>query len=171
MLKLALFFAALGMTPAGFVLPVSPAGADAATAHVVRSIFEYSRWPRPTETVRLCVAGATDHAEALDGITLSDGRGVRRIDVPGGRLPAPGQCDALYLGRQSAAEIAHAVAAVRGQGVVTIAEADPDCASEEMFCLIYSARAIAFRLNVDAISRSGVRIDPRILRLSQGGDR
>lgn len=58
---------------------------------------------------------------------------------------------------------------VRGAPIVTIAENDPACRSEAMFCLVFLEDAMAFQLNIDAVSRSGVRIDPRVLRMSQGG--
>jgi YfiR/HmsC-like len=60
-------------------------------------------------------------------------------------------------------------AAVRGRGVLTIAEADPGNVSEAVIVLTYQPHSLSFRLNIDAISRSGLRIDPRVLRISQGG--
>ena len=61
------------------------------------------------------------------------------------------------------------VAAARGNGVLTIAEADPACRSQAMFCMVYEPRAVSFRMNLDAIARSGLRVDPRVLRLAEGG--
>jgi hypothetical protein len=37
-----------------------------------------------------------------------------------------------------------------------------------MFCLVYLPRALTFQLNIDAVSRSGLSVDPRVLRLSRG---
>lgn len=60
-------------------------------------------------------------------------------------------------------------AQARGRGVLTIAEADPDCRSQAMFCLLFTPQAATFRMNIDAIARSGLKVDPRVLRISQGG--
>jgi hypothetical protein len=38
-----------------------------------------------------------------------------------------------------------------------------------MFVLTYQPDALSFRLNVDAVSRSGLKVDPRVLRVAQGG--
>lgn len=171
MLKLAsLWLLSAGLVPApvGFDLPLG-AATEGTTAHVVESILEYTRWPRPTEPIRLCVAGPTGHGGALGGIVLDDGRRVHRIDLADGGLPGAGQCDVVYLGRLAVGQLQRATAAVRGQAVVTIAEADPGCHGEAMFCLVFGIRSLSFRLNIDAVSRSQVRIDPRVLRLAQGG--
>ncbi|MEO7470390.1 MAG: YfiR/HmsC family protein, partial [Sphingobium limneticum] len=45
----------------------------------------------------------------------------------------------------------------------------PDCGSGAIFCLLYAPQTLSFQLNIDAVSRSAVRIDPRVLRLSKGG--
>ena len=55
------------------------------------------------------------------------------------------------------------------RGVLTIAEADPDGRSQAMFSLLFRPGALNFRLNIDAVSRSGLKVDPRVLRLAQGG--
>ena len=52
--------------------------------------------------------------------------------------------------------------------MVTIAEADPGCRSQAMFCLLPGKDDLSFELNIDAVARSGVAIDPRLLRMSRG---
>lgn len=134
----------------------------------VRSLVEYTRWPQPPNPVELCVAGPASHAGQLDAVRLNDGRTLNRRVVTASPAALAG-CDVVYIGRVPLAGQRQLTAAVRGRGVMTVAEADPDCRSEAMFCLIYPARGLSFRLNVDAVSRSGLRVDPRVLRVSQGG--
>ncbi|HQV04660.1 MULTISPECIES: YfiR family protein [unclassified Novosphingobium] len=139
-----------------------------AVARTVRAMIEYTRWPSRQEPVRLCVAGAAQHAGQLDGIRLSDGRRVERRNVsasPGGIAG----CNVLYLGNLSIAQQRQLTTAVRGRGVLTIAEADPGNAAEAMFALTYQPKGLSFRMNIDAISRSGLKVDPRVLRVAQGG--
>ena len=57
------------------------------------------------------------------------------------------------------------IASTTGRPVVTIVEADLACRSGAMFCLLYAPQSLSFRLSIDAVSRSTVRIDPRVLRL------
>lgn len=120
---------------------------DNAVGRIVQSITEYTTWPRRENPVTLCVIGPASHANGLDGLRLADGRLIDRQTVT----------------------VATLTARVRGQGVLTIAEFDPDCRSQAMFCLLYPPQAVTFRMNIDAIARSGLKVDPRVLRISQGG--
>lgn len=139
-----------------------------AVVRTVRSLVEYTRWPQSPNPVELCVAGPASHAGQLASVRLSDGRVLNRRAVAANAAALAG-CDVVYIGRLPLAGQRQLTAAVRGRGVMTLAEADPDCRSEAMFCLIYPAKGLSFRLNVDAVSRSGLRVDPRVLRVSQGG--
>lgn len=139
-----------------------------AVARVVQSLAEYTRWPSPRNPLRLCVAGPALHAGRLDGLRLADGRTIDRRTLPPGAI-TPGACDAVYIGQLPLPAQRQLTAALRGRGVMTIAEADPTCRSQAMFCLSFTTQAVSFRLNVDAVARSGLRVDPRVLRLSTGG--
>ena len=95
-------------------------------------------------------------------------RAITRRAVPASPVALAG-CDALYIGQVPPPQARQLTDAVRGRGVLTIAEADPLCRSQAMFCMVYDPRAINFRMNIDAIARSGLRVDPRVLRLAEGG--
>lgn len=142
------------------------AGSDAqaaATARMVRSFIDYTRWPARTEAVTLCVVGPTSNAGQFDGLALADGRKVTRRMAG---LAALAGCQVVYLGRLEQASARSVVAAVRGKGVLTIAENDPICRSQAMFCLKPDRQSLGFLVNIDAISRSGLRVDPRVLRMA-----
>lgn len=139
-----------------------------AAARTVQAMIEYTRWPTRTAPMALCVTGPALHAARLDGLRLSDGRTVERRDVAAAGIAAQG-CDVVYMGQIALPAMRQVTAAVRGRGVLTIAEADPQCRSQAMFCLAFAPRAVSFRLNIDAVSRSGLRVDPRVLRMAQGG--
>jgi hypothetical protein len=136
-------------------------------ARTVGSILAYSRWPAAPDPVRLCVIGAASHAALLNG-PLPGGITVSRRNLPAGSSDAAIMCDALYLGNLPLSEMRATIGTVRGRPVVTIAEDDPDCRSEAMFCLVFGQAALSFEMNIDAISRSAVRIDPRVLRMARG---
>lgn len=159
--------------PAGLPLDGGDASRAEATAHIVASILAYSRWPSPPAPVRLCVIGPADHADNFASLTLPQGtrpRGTRveRRDLAPTAPSIPATCDAVYIGKLPLPTMRLVNATARGQAIVTIAENDPDCRSEAMFCLIQGPGALSFRINLDAISRSTVRIDPRVLRISRG---
>ena len=157
--------AAPGMTEVA--IPAAPGRVDEATDRLVRSIFEYTRWPARPDPVRLCLVGATRHAARLGTGALLDGRRIDARAVPGDGYAALPACDALYLGDIGPDRIRRWTAAARGRAVVTIAEADPPCAGKAMFCLMHQRDALSFQLDIDAVARSAVRIDPRVLRLAR----
>lgn len=138
-----------------------------AVARVVQSLVEYTRWPSPRSPVRLCVAGGAAYAGRIDGLRLADGRTIERRNLPAAAASTAG-CDAVYIGQLPLPAQRQLTTALRGRGVLTIAEADSACRSQAMFCLSFAARAVSFRLNIDAVARSGLRVDPRVLRLSTG---
>lgn len=140
-----------------------------AVARVVQSLVEYTRWPTPRNPLRLCVAGAALYAGRLDGLRLADGRTIERRSLPPAAVAQAG-CEAVYIGQLPLPAQRQLTAALRGRGVMTIAEADPACRSQAMFCLSFTPQAVSFRLNVDAVARSGLKVDPRVLRLSTGGE-
>jgi YfiR/HmsC-like len=160
---------AVPMTPVG--LPLNGGAnrfADGA-ARTVQSLLEFSRWPSRPNPVRLCVIGTARHAEKLTDLILSGGRPVVRRNFPANADAIGTSCDALYIGKMALPAIRQVTARVRGAAVVTIAEDDPGCRSEAMFCLQFEPSTLSFLINVDAVSRSAVRVDPRVLRMSKGG--
>lgn len=156
-----------GFRQASLPVDARPDAHSRAAARVVGSILTYSRWPAPPDPIRLCVLGPAHYDAALKDV-LPGGLSVERRDLPASATDLAGTCDALYLGAIGQPAMAHALAQVRGAAVVTIAERDPECRGEAMFCLIVRDRTVSFALNLDAVSRSRVRIDPRVLRISRG---
>ena len=137
-------------------------------ARMVGGIISYSRWPARNgdgDGISICTMGSTRYAARLDEAGGAAGRPVTtRAIVPGSAAAAQG-CDVLYIGDIAPAQRLRAVAAIHGQAVLSIAEDDPVCRGGTMFCVVLNDGSLTFRLNVDAISRGTVRVDPRVLRL------
>jgi len=155
-------------TPVSLRMAPGDEGARQATGHLVRSILEYTRWPARPDPIRLCVVGPALYRFSSSQFTIGDGRNVAPRALPASDTAAAKSCDALYLGDIGLDRTRAWSTAVRGAAVVTITQADPACASEAMFCLIYGKREMSFEINVDALARSQVRVDPRVLRLAAG---
>lgn len=139
------------------------------TAKVVGAMLTYTRWPGRSDTpLRLCIVGPAVFAGRFSEMIVPGGREVRIAPVPASAQSLPGNCDAVYMGELAMPVMRQITARLRGAPVLTIAEADPLCRSEAMFCLVYERQALSFQLNIDAVSRSAVTVDPRVLRLSRG---
>lgn len=137
-------------------------------ARTVTSIVEYSRWPQDISVVRLCLMGTPAHADRIVERPLSRSRTLRPVSIRS-VTEASGRCDVVYLGQMTLDEQRRFTAATQSLPILTIAEADPACRSRAMVCLLFEADALSFRVNLDSIARSPVRIDPRVLRLGISG--
>jgi hypothetical protein len=148
------------------VEPTAAAAPDSAesVASLVGGIISYSRWPTQPRPVRLCLAGATRYALRISEAQRTAGQSLMIRSL--GSLASPATCDVLYIGAMRPAAQRRMIAAARSQPIVSIIEDDPHCRSGAMFCLVPAHGT--FRLNLDAVSRSEVRIDPRVLRIASG---
>ncbi|MCB2046813.1 MAG: YfiR family protein [Novosphingobium sp.] len=150
----------------GLTIQKTPDGMARATSRTVASILAYSHWPQEHRPLRLCVGGSPAHADLLTGLTLPNGTPTVRSDVNRPDSGISTKCDALYLGPQPLKVRRDLLEQVRNAAVVTIVEDDPYCRIGAMFCLYASQGVLSFRLNIDAVSRSQVRVDPRVLRVA-----
>ena len=135
-------------------------------ARTVGGIISYTRWPTERPVLRLCVAGSARYAGQLGDVSKSAGRPVSvRILQPGA---ATTDCDALYLGAMPADRSGPMIAGLANRAVLSVTEADPNCRSGAMFCLEVRPASLSFRVSIDAISRTTLRVDPRVLRIAGG---
>ena len=147
-------------------------------AQTVFSIIHYTRWPTALATVRLCVLGPTEYADAL--LKGSHGKDELGKDglVPGPRKvlarrvfadePALlAECDALYAGAVPDDEWRTVLARVAGQPLLTLSERKALCVIGSMVCLDVQGHTVAFEINLDSVARSEVRINPRVLQLGR----
>jgi hypothetical protein len=154
--------AAVPLEPTAITEPTNTEGVGA----LVGGIIGYSRWPTQPRPVRLCLAGSTRYALRMSDAQRTAGQSILIRSI--GSAARPANCDVLYLGTMRVAARARLLAATRGQPIVSIIENDVQCRSGAMFCLVPSRST--FRLNLDAVSRSQVHIDPRVLRIASDGE-
>lgn len=150
-------------------------GVDGTTRGVNRilgGVISYADWPGPaTRSARtLCLVGDPRLTERIaPAVAGGPAIGVRRIGLAGAM---GGGCDIVFLGRMPAADRQRLIAWVRGRPVVTITDDDPACNAGSMFCLVGRPGSVSFSVNLDAIGRGTVRVDPRVLKIgSEGGAR
>lgn len=137
-------------------------------AKLVSSIIVYSTWPNRPKTIDICLVGPSEFAGRLVSKRISGEKAVSVRSVTQSSIASSG-CHVAYIGRISMQEQRSVTAGLRGQHVLVIAENDPACRSNASICLLFQADSLSFRMNLDALSRSGVRIDPRVLRMSEQG--
>lgn len=137
---------------------------DRIVARTLGGMIAYTRWPGERPVLHLCVSGRTQYAGGFGHIGESAGRTVVARSLP--PTADPSGCDVLYVGAMDAAARQQLMRAIRDRPVLSIAETDADCRGGTIFCLQVRPDRVGFRLSIDAVSRSAVRIDPRVLHVA-----
>lgn len=138
-----------------------------AVSDMVPRILSYTRWPADKRTIQLCMIGEAASGRLVTGRPLTNGRTliVQRLRADRD-IPSAG-CDAVYIGSLSASTRAAILAQLNDRAIASITDADPQCLYGAMVCLRTTPAGLTFDLNIDAVARSRVRIDPRLLSLAR----
>jgi hypothetical protein len=140
------------------------------TAAIVAGIIHFTRWPGARPAVRLCLSGKSAEFDSIRQIAPAmekAGRPIHFVELAD-MQEAPALCDLVYVGGQPGEEAGKLISLVAGKPVLTIGETPTFCSLGGMFCLnLGKAEGSApFSANLNAISGSGLRISPQVLRLS-----
>lgn len=149
-----------------------PEGERHAVVTAVAGIVSFTRWPAEGATLRLCTLGEGAGVAALRRST-DIGPAQRPVTVLA--LTDAGQaaatCQALYVGTVGHAGTAATRELLRrlsGQPVLLLGEGAAFCSDGGMFCLEPGGAQVRFNANLDAIARSGLRVNPLVLRVARG---
>ncbi|MBH3056291.1 YfiR family protein [Serratia marcescens] len=139
-----------------------------AVTTVVVGIISYARWPHEPNPIRLCVTASTRYAEGLfDPILLSAPRPIKTERVPLDSPTLGSSCDVIYLGSITAAQRQNFMQRISGNAILSISENDSECSAGSAFCLQFDGDQTSFKVNLDALARSGVRVHPNVLQLAR----
>lgn len=161
---------------------VSAASADPAdeVADVFAGIVRYSRWAEAPALLRVCV-NEQDTAAVL-AITrrfadeAGTGAAPTRVLVVGrpldaGAIDALLECQAIYFGNLPAPArqplVTRLVTRLVNQPILTVGHGDDFCSYGGLFCLLPAEPGWRIHANLDSISRSGLRVNAQLLRLTQ----
>jgi hypothetical protein len=137
-------------------------------ARVVQGIISYTYWPSQPRLLQFCIIGATKYRrQLLSDLRTTPGRPLQPRLIQRAYAPLMKGCDILYF----SADTPPTRQALQGvdRAALTISERDPACRGGAMFCLRIGAGALSFDLNLDAVTRSGLRVDPKVLILGRAG--
>lgn len=136
------------------------------------NLIGYSRWPAADNSaekaVQLCVDKAVERVAArLQGQMAANGRMIDTRVIDAMETASVAQCDAVYLRDVADGRRKTLVAELIGKPVLIIVEQDQACEVGSMFCLGFREDHVSFRINLDSIARSGIRVHPGVLRLGR----
>lgn len=145
-------------------------GLTRAANRMLGGIIAYVRWPDapPGAPRTLCLAGTPRLTERI-APDMPGGGPVITVRRAGAADVGGGTCDILFLGRMAEDERRRWIGGLRGRPVLTITDDDPDCLRGAMFCLTARRGGLGFSVNLDAIGRGGLRVDPRVLKIGRDG--
>lgn len=160
--------AAASESEASFIAPTEPEGGSATVTTVVSGVIGYTRWPSATAAIRICAVGSGHGVDELAG--QADFASVKvnsRARVLSDLGDASNQCDVIYVGRLAGNAAREILQRTVGRPVLTIGEGADFCSDGGMFCLLTDTAAARFAVNLDAVARSGLRVNPWVLRIAR----
>jgi hypothetical protein len=148
--------------------PAATESGRSALTIVVAGIVSYTRWPAEVRSVRLCTLG---QGRGVDDLLASGDIGSTQLSVPvraaGDVADALNGCDIVYVGTLATDAARSLLQKTVGRPVLMIGEGQEFCTDGGMFCLQPGAAAVGFAANLDAVARSGLRINPRVLGIAR----
>ena len=151
-------------TPRGVT---APEAGRSTVATIVAGIVSYTRWPADRRSIRLCTLG---QGRGVDELLSNADLGSAELDVPvhaATDAAAPDECDAIYVGTLASDVTRRLLQKTVGRPVLMIGEGAEFCTDGGMFCLQSGAAAAGFAVNLDAVARSGLKVNPRVLRIAR----
>ena len=79
------------------------------------------------------------------------------------------RCDVIYLGVLTPEQRLALFERLHGHAILSISEQSRECIADAVFCLQAGER-VRFRVNLDALARSGVRVHPAVLKLARADE-
>ncbi|MGY6037228.1 YfiR family protein [Aeromonas sp. AE23HZ002T15] len=137
----------------------------------VLDILSYTRWPSEPATLRLCITAPTEYAGAL--LTIERQANGRPVDVHRYETDDENlglRCDVIYVGVLSSQLRLPLFERLKGHPILSISEQSSECIADAVFCLQAGIDRVRFKVNLDALARSGVRVHPAVLKLARAGE-
>jgi hypothetical protein len=166
---LALLLLALAAAPAAHA-DSEPAAVKAA---FVFNFIKLVSWPEPrlpggAAPLQVCVLKGDEMEAPLRQALAGKVVGSHPIQVTAltaEQNPAP--CHVLYLGGRGGARNAALMARAAGQGVLLVDEGERFTWPNGMIRLFEEQNRMRFEINLQALERSGLKVDPRLIRLAR----
>lgn len=148
---------------------VAQAQSGLTAPELVSAILGYTAWVEPDRSsLLLCVSRGGAESEAI----LTHARTQRlRWPLSGRSIetdePPPPACDVVVFEGWQAQAQRQALRMLAGRPVLSIGPGSEFCSDGGLFCLSPGPAGLRFEVNLDAVSRSGLRVHPQVLRLAR----
>ncbi|HDT1605025.1 YfiR family protein [Enterobacter sichuanensis] len=140
---------------------------DKSVRSIVSGIVSYTRWPSLSGQPKLCVYATSHYTHALSSNEGHSELPYTPVIVRNDREALAATCDAIYFGSESPAKQLELISQYQGRALLLISEQNPECVIGSAFCLMIDRDQVRFSVNLDALTRSGVRVNPDVLMLAR----
>ena len=140
---------------------------DKSVRSIVSGIVSYTRWPSLSGQPKLCIYATSHYTHALSGDEGHNELPYTPAIVHNDREALAATCDAIYFGSESPAKQLELISQYQGRALLLISEQNPECVIGSAFCLMIDRGQVRFSVNLDALTRSGVRVNPDVLMLAR----
>lgn len=145
----------------------TPSETDKSVRAIVSGIISYTRWPTSLTTPpRLCIFSSSRYVSVLSSGDISP-TPWQAVVVSTEQEALNANCNAIYFGSESPEEQHKITQRYQPRALLSIAEQNPQCIVGSAFCLAINSERVKFSVNLDALSRSGVRVNPDVLMLAR----
>lgn len=135
---------------------------------IVVGILNYTAWPGESRTIQVCVTRTAADAGALLA-QIEQNKTARPLTArtieP--NQPVPAGCDAVYFDAWELEPQRSALRSLATRPVLTVGRGPAFCSDGGLFCLEPGAAGLRFEVNLDAVARGGLRVNPLVLRLAR----
>lgn len=152
--------------PCGIAIGGTLSETDKSVRSIVSGIVSYTRWPAPSGHPTLCIFASSHYVEALSS-EGPDALPYSPVIIHDDGEALSAECDALYFGSESPTHQLELSQAFQARPLLLIAEQNSQCLIGSAFCLIIDSARVRFSVNLDVLSRSGVRVNPDVLMLAR----
>lgn len=131
---------------------------------MVSGIVSYTRWPALSGPPKLCIFSSSRFSSVLED-TSTGALPYLPVIIRSEQEILVSQCDGFYFGKESPTYQVELKNKYPTKALLLIAEQNPECVIGSAFCLIIKDEDVRFSVNMDSLSRSGVRVSPDVLML------
>lgn len=140
---------------------------DGKANRIVSGIISFTQWPG-VKSPELCALTSARHL-SLPQHSASPAQTFTVVYLADVGDIGKHRCNAVYFGDQTPKQQVEAIQQFNGRAVLTLAENNAECTTGASFCLIFQPDHTHFSVNLDSLTRSGVRVSPDVLLLSREG--
>ena len=146
-------------------LPSPGPNNDEAVQRIVSGIISYTRWPKLNAAPRICIFRSARMAHIIaSNITPIS---FTPVIVENSEEALIANCDGIYFGIEAPEQQVKLIEAYQPRALLLIAEQNTECLIGSSFCLNIDVTPVKFAVNLDSLSRSGVRVNPEVLMLAR----